>query len=148
MHVSNHAQLVGDRRVHFVPAPEGEVTLTCCNGAAKLRLAFVPVGGRFCVHIRGMNCFVARDGGRPSSAVQFDEGGRCDLVAPNRQRIATVQVSTGKLAAGHRIFTLDAESIAVGYEECPHVAALDFGPGGDCLLVYTPNPRMRQVDAR
>lgn len=148
LHVSSDMQLVGDRRVHFVPAPGGEVTLTCCNGTVRLRLVFVPAAAGFSVHIRGMSCFVARDQGRPSSAVQFEQSGRCDLVAPNRQVIATMQVSTGKSAAGHRVFALDAESIAIGFEECSQVVALDFGPGGDCLLVYTPSPWMRQANAR
>lgn len=148
LHVSSEVQLVGDRRVHFLSAPTGEIMLHCCNDAARMRLTFVPMSGQFCVHLRGLNCFLARDRGRPSSAVQFDTSGRCDLLTPNRKVIATVQVSLGKSAAGHRIFDLDTESIALGFEECPHVAALDFGPGGDCLLVYTPNPGLHQVSAR
>ena len=142
LHVSAEPLWLGNRRVCFVPAPGGDVILSCCQDAARLRLAFVPSENRFCVHLRGMSCFVARDQGRPSSAVQFEQDGRCDLLAPNRHLIATVAVSPGKSAAGHRIFDLGGETIALSTEECPQAATLDFGPGGDYLIIYTPGMPM------
>lgn len=141
LRLADDGQVVGDRRVGFVPAPNGEGTLTCLGGSTKLRIGFVPANEGFFIHIRGLSCFVARDRGRPSSAAQFDNDGSCHLVLPNRMQIGVAQVSLGKAAAGHRVFALGEQLIAVSLDECPQVAVLDFGPGGDYFIVYRADPR-------
>ena len=146
LRLADDGQVLAERRVGFVPAPNGEATVMCLGGHTKLRLAFVPAHEGFFVHIRGLTCFVACNGGRPSSAAQFDSDGSCHLVQANRMQLGVAQVSLGKAAAGHRIFALGEQSIAVSLDECPQVAALDFGPGGDYLLVYRTDPRA--TDAR
>jgi serine/threonine protein kinase len=146
LRLADDGQVVADRRVTFVPAPNGEGTATCLNGSTRLRVSFVPAADGFCVHIRGLTCFVSQDHGRPSSAAQFDHDGTCHLVLPNRHQIGVAQVSLGKAAAGHRIFTVGEQPIAISLDECSQVAVLDFGPGGECLLVYRADPHT--TDAR
>jgi serine/threonine protein kinase len=146
LRLADDGQVLADRRVTFVPAPNGEATVACLGGTTKLRVGFVPANEGFVIHVRGLTCFVARDRGRPSSAAQFDSDGSCHLVLPNRMQIGVAQVSLGKAAAGHRIFTLGDQPIAVSLDECPQVAALDFGPGSDYLVVYRADPRT--ADAR
>lgn len=145
LRVTDEIQIVGDRRVVFVAAPGGEVTVSCLGGGTRLRIAFVPGDDGFCIHIRGLTCFLARDQGRPTSAAQFENEGLLHMVLPNRVQIGAAHVSLGKAAAGHRIFPLGEHQIAVSLDECPQVAALDFGPGGDCLLIY--RPELRTADA-
>lgn len=139
LHVSDEAARIGDRRVTFVPATSGSADVTCAQDAARLRVTFVPMGDGFCVHVKGLTCFVARSGSRPSSAVQFESDGRCDLVMPNRRPAGSMLVSMGKPAAGHRVFTLGTESIALSMDECLQSVMLDFGADNDCLLVYRPS---------
>src|SRR5690606_17342914 len=79
VHITDQVFAVSDRRVMFVPANGGTTDGTCANDMARLRISFVPMGDGFCVHLKGMNCFIAHTGGRPSSAVQYDSDGRCDL---------------------------------------------------------------------
>jgi eukaryotic-like serine/threonine-protein kinase len=146
LRLADDGQMLAERRVGFVPAPNGEATLACLGGSTKLRVGFVPANEGFFIHIRGLTCFVAHDRGRPSSAAQFDSDGTCHLVLPNRMQIGVAQVSLGKAAAGHRIFTLGEQPIAVSLDECPQVAVLDFGPGSDYLVVYRADPRT--ADAR
>lgn len=146
LRLADDGQVLADRRVSFVPAPNGEATVTCLGGSTRLRIGFVPANEGFFIHIRGLTCFVARDRGRPTSAAQFDQDGSCHLVLPNRMQIGVAEVSLGQPAAGHRIFTLGEQPIAVSLDECPQVAVLDFGPGGDYLLVYRADPRT--ADAR
>jgi serine/threonine protein kinase len=141
LRLADDGQVLADRRVCFVAAPNGEANVTCINGSTKLRIAFVPAGDGFCIHVRGLSCFVVRDQGRPSSAAQFESDGLCRLVLPNRMQIGAAQVSLGKAAAGHRVFQLGDQPIAISLDECAQVAALDFGPGGDYLLVYRADPR-------
>jgi serine/threonine-protein kinase len=139
--LADDGQVLAERRLVFVPAPNGEGTATCLNGSTRLRVSFVPAAEGFCIHVRGLTCFVARDRGRPSSAAQFDQDGTCHLVLPNRQQIGVAQVSLGKAAAGHRLFTLGEQPIAISLDECSQIAMLDFGPGGDCLLIHREDPR-------
>jgi hypothetical protein len=44
----------------------------------------------------------------------------------------------GKPAAGHTVFHIGSESVAVTTDECPGVVALDFGRDADCFFVFTP----------
>lgn len=138
LHVTDQAFVIADRRAHFVPALIGSVDVSCCFGEQRLRVTFVPTGEAFSVHIKGLTCFVALVDGRPSSAVQFQSDGRCNLLSPARQQVASLAVSLGKPAAGHRLFTVGTDTIALSTEECPLVTILDFGSGGECLIVFRP----------
>ena len=129
-------QPIADRRAYFIAAPQSQVDLACCNGAARLRVSFIPSTTGFCVHLKGLTCFLSHAGGRPSTSVQYEADGRCELIAPDRRPIASIVVSLGTPAAGHRVFTVSTEAVAIATEQCPQIAMLDFGPGGDCLFVF------------
>jgi hypothetical protein len=88
--------------------------------------------------VRGLNCFVRKTGGRATGATQLESSGGVDLVTPNQQPIASAQVQFGSPAAGHHVFPIGEQLVAVGTHECPRAVAFDFGPGGECLFVYVP----------
>jgi eukaryotic-like serine/threonine-protein kinase len=137
--VSTAPQPVGDRVSNFVAMnAEGTVDVTCAGGRVRLRLTLVPAVGHFALHVRGLNCFVRKAGGRATGATQLDNSGGVDLVTPNQQLIASAQVQFGSPAAGHHVFPIGAQLVAVGTHECPRAVAFDFGPGGECLFVYVP----------
>lgn len=139
LRVADGAHPVGDRWAYFVPAPQGVADVTGGRGAARLRVTMLPTSGKgFVVHVKGLNCFVARRGGRPSPAVQLLESGAVDLVLPNHSVIARADVSFGSPAAGHTVFAVGDRAVAVSLEECPRVICADFGPGAECLLIYHP----------
>ena len=150
LHVSEQPFAVADRHALFVPAHVGSVDVSCCAGEQRLRVTFVPTGDYFSVHIKGMTCFLSLVDARPSSAVQFERDGRCNLLTPARQQLASIAVCLGKPAAGHRLFTIGTETIALATEECPLVTVLDFGSRNECLIVYRPqnsdvsHPRARR----
>lgn len=133
-------QAIGDRNGHFVPAPFGIVDVTEPTSGARARLTLIPQGNGFVVNVKGLNCFVAREGGRPTRAVSLRRGGGFDMVAPNRKHLAHATMLFGKPAAGHRVFEVGDHAVAVGVSECPEIVALDFGDGADCLFVYIPRP--------
>lgn len=138
VHVTEEAVAIADRHGYFIPAHIGSVDVACCAGEQRLRVTFVPTGDAVSVHIKGLTCFVSLVDGRPSSAVQFERDGRCNLLSPARQQVASVAVSLGKPAAGHRLFTIGTDTIALSIEECPLVTVLDFGSGSECLIIYRP----------
>jgi eukaryotic-like serine/threonine-protein kinase len=128
---------VGDRRVHFIHAT-GDVADLVGGHNTKLRVTFLsgPGGGRV-LHVKGLTCFVAHLGGRPSPAVQVDQPGDIALVTPRAQEIGHVRIATGTPAMGESIFGLGAELITIAADDCTDPILFDFGPGSDAYFVYT-----------
>ncbi|HTE54907.1 MAG TPA: protein kinase [Kofleriaceae bacterium] len=132
-------QPLGDRTGLFVAMnAEGSVDMTSVGGRVRLRVSLVPALGHFTIHVRGLNCFVRKSGGRATGAVQLDSSGGIELVTPNQIPIASAQVQFGSPAAGHHVFPVGDHLVALGTHECPRAVAFDFGPGGECLFVYVP----------
>jgi serine/threonine-protein kinase len=134
-------QQLADRQLRFVPAPDGSADVEVGGGRVRLRLSFVPgVQGRMTLHVKGLNCFVARSEGRPSPAVQLDVDDGLRMVAPDRKLLAEAYASYGSPAAGHTMFALGREQIAVATDDCPRAIVVDFGPGAESLVLFTPPP--------
>jgi serine/threonine-protein kinase len=131
-------QPVGDRQVHFVMVTNDITDLVGGQGS-RIRVTFIATaGGARVIHIKGLSCFVAPLGGRPSPAVQLDQPSDIALVTPRAQEIGHVRVATGSPdAAGHLVFPIGAERIAVGLDDCSDPILFDFGPGSDAYFVYT-----------
>lgn len=137
--VTSFPQAVGDRTGMFVPMDHnGAADISCVGGRARMRVSLVPAPGGFTVHVRGLSCFVRRAGGRASGATQLEGPDTIELVAPNQQLIASASVHFGNPAAGHNLFPVGEQTVAIGKEECPRAVAFDFGPGAECVFVYVP----------
>jgi hypothetical protein len=144
--------LVGDRNVHFVMVTQEHADLIG-GQQSRIRVTFIatPSGARV-IHIKGLSCFVAHLGGRPSPAVQLDQPSDIALVTPRAQEIGHVRVATGTADnGGHLIFPMGSELVAIGLDDCSDPILFDFGPGSDAYFVYTrgraipkaPPPRRR-----
>jgi hypothetical protein len=145
--LSDVPQVVGDRRVHTLHAPNQVVDLIGSHNS-KVRVTFLsgPTGGRV-LHLKGMSCFVALLGGRPSPAVQIDQPGDVALVTPRAQEIGHIRVSMGTPAIGHTVFPLGGELVSVRQDDCIDAILFDFGPGSEAYFVYTrgrPIPKSRR----
>ncbi len=136
LHVSPSPQNIAARSVHFIATSGDSVDRDFAGGKARIRLAFVPIQQGFCLHVRGLNCFVGRAPNRPSRAVEYTGDGELYMLSPNRQSLGYAAVYLGKAAAGHRLFPVDDMTVAIGTDECPIVAALDFGRGNDFSFIY------------
>ncbi len=129
-------QQVGDRRVHMVMALNDTADLV--GGQGKVRVTFLTGrGGIRVIHLKGLSCFVAHLGGRPSPAVQVDQPGDISLVTPRAQEIGHIRVANGVADAGHLIFPIGAERAAVATEDCTDPILFDFGPESEAYFVYT-----------
>jgi serine/threonine-protein kinase len=145
-------QHIGDRHVHFVMVTNDTADLVG-GQASRIRVTFIatPSGARV-IHIKGLTCFVAPLGGRPSPAVQLDQPSDIALVTPRAQEIGHVRVAAGNSDnAGHLIFPMGSELVAIGLDDCSDPILFDFGPGSNAYFVYTrgraipkpPQPRRR-----
>jgi hypothetical protein len=140
-------QPVGDRSVHFVMATHNVVDLVGSQ-AQKVRITFLNAqGGVRMIHVKGMTCFVAHLGGRPSPAVQLDQPSDLALVTPRAQEIGHIRVSNGVVEGSQRVFPIGAERVAIGVDDCTDPILFDFGPGSEAYFVYTQGrvlPRTRR----
>jgi serine/threonine-protein kinase len=129
-------QPVGDRRIQFVLIGD-RVDLAGVHGT-KVRVTFVPgpTGNRV-VHVKGLTCFVAPLGGRPSPAIHVDRSSDIALVTPRAQEIAHLRILQGSPDGAHNTFHVGAEVVTVGIEDCVDPILFDFGPGSDAYFVYT-----------
>ncbi len=137
---------LGDRRVHFVHSTNGVADLA--SGQGKIRITYLssPTHARI-IHVKGMSCFVAPVGGRPSPAVTLEQPSDIALVTPRAQEIGHVRVATGVPDSGVLVFPIGNERAAVGTEDCTDPILFDFGPGSDAYFVYTQGraiPKLRR----
>jgi eukaryotic-like serine/threonine-protein kinase len=145
--LGDQPQPVGDRTVAFVHATTSVADLA--GGQGRVRVTFLggPTGARV-IHLKGMSCFVAHLGGRPSAAVQIDQPGDIALVTPRIEEIGHIRVATGFGGPGHLVFPIGDKLVAISTEDCSDPILFDFGPGSCAYFVYTrgraiPKPRRR-----
>jgi serine/threonine-protein kinase len=130
-------QQIGDRRVHFAMVTGDHVDLTGNNGI-KVRITFMPgPSGNRVVHVKGLSCFVAMLGGRPSGAVTVDRSSDVALVTPRAQEIGHLRIAQGASAGAQITFSVGSELVALNLEDCNDAILFDFGPGSDAYFVYT-----------
>ena len=129
-------QPAGDRRAHFVMAANDTADLFGLHGT-KVRISLVPGPTGRVVHVKGLTCFVALLGGRPSPAVHVDRSSDLALVTPRAQEIGHLRIAQGTPAMGQVVFAVGGELVAVSSEDCADPILFDFGPGSDAYFVYT-----------
>ncbi|HEX4451238.1 MAG TPA: serine/threonine-protein kinase [Kofleriaceae bacterium] len=130
-------QPVADRRVHFVMVGNNVADLVGLHGT-KVRVTLLPApNGQRVVHVKGLTCFVALLGGRPSPAVQITQSSDLALVTPRAQEIGHLRVMQGRPDGAAHVFAIGSENIGVGIEDCADPILFDFGPGSDAYFVYT-----------
>jgi hypothetical protein len=128
-------QAVSERRVHMVLAVHETADLV--GGQAKVRVTFLTGrGGARVIHLKGLSCFVAHLGGRPSPAVTIEQPGDLALVTPRAEEIGHIRVAQGVADGTHHVFALGTAHVAIALDDCSDPILFDFGPGSDAYFVY------------
>jgi len=131
-------QPVADRRAHFVMISGSASADIGGSHGTKVRVTLLPgPTGQRVVHLKGLTCFVAHLGGRPSPAVTLDHSSDVALVTPRAQEIGHLRVAQGTAGPGQVTFTVGGDTVAVGTDDCADPILFDFGPGSDVYFVYT-----------
>jgi hypothetical protein len=125
-----------ERRVGFIMAPTEHVDLAGRSNQ-KVRVTILPSPTGRIVHLKGMTCFVAFLGGRPSPAVTLEKNADLALVTPRAEEVGHIRVLFGKTGGGHTAFTLGTTLVAISLDDCADPILFDFGPGSDAYFVYT-----------
>jgi serine/threonine-protein kinase len=101
---------------------------------ARVRVALLPGNGG--VHLKGLNCFLLKEGGRATGAVQLPASGEVEMVGSDRRQLDRVRVTCGKLQDGAWIFPIGQTLLGIPAMDSPRAALFDFGPGGERIIVY------------
>jgi hypothetical protein len=105
---------------------------------ARLRLTLLPdPGQRVRLHVKGLNCFVARIGERPSPAAALADDGELELWSPDRRRLDGVRCLFGNQDGESRAFMVGDLMVTVPASSYPAVL-LDVGPGRELALLHRP----------
>jgi len=137
MALSDLAQQAGERSVHFLQVGQNNQVDLSGTQSSRVRITMIHSPNGLVIHLKGLSCFVALLGGRPSPAVQIDHPSDIALVTPRAQEIGHIRVATGIAEAGQLVFPLGSERIAVRTDDCTDPILFDFGPGSDAYFVYT-----------
>ncbi len=135
--LSDLPQYAGERSVHFIMVGASNQADLMGPQNTRVRITLINAPAGLMIHLKGLTCFVAKLGGRPSPAVQIDQPGDFALVTPRAQEIGHIRVSNGAIEPTQRTFTLGVESVSVRTEDCMDPILFDFGPGSDAYFVYT-----------
>ena len=132
--------MLGRRRLRL---EEADQQLTLGDGeepirtAARVRMTMLADEERGArLHIKGLNCFVARAGARPSSGLDLWEDEEVELLSPARERLERFQVNFGDLEGDSRTFALEAGTVVVSPQAASRCLVLDFGADRELLLLY------------
>ncbi len=129
--------VVGGRRIRSIEAGAeiiigGEAGLVGSN--ARVRVTSQPHGGH--VHVKGLNCFVGRETGRPTSGADVDRDLELVLTSPARETLDRVRVHLGVYDGGVRTFALQGAALAVPARLASWAVLFDYGPGREMILLY------------
>lgn len=125
----------GERRLRYVQVHE-RLDLSFGDpqgGQVRLRVTMLP-GGQS-LNIKGLTCFVAKRGQRPTPAATVTQDGSIDLVSTARQVLGELTWSLGQPAANGRVFIVDGRQVLVPYSEAQQAVALMLSAGPDLILM-------------
>lgn len=126
----------GARRIRYVRVHE-KLDLSFVDPAGaqvRFRVAMLP-GQTVSLNVKGLSCFVAKHGGRPTPAVTVTGDSVVDLVSTARQRLGEVSLSFGQATSNGRAFVVDGGPLLVTYAEAQQVVVLMLSHGNDIVVM-------------
>jgi serine/threonine-protein kinase len=109
---------------------------------ARVRITFLPSRAtRTRIHVRGLNCFLCRPGGRMTAGVEIDADGELGLRAPDKTTLGDLRIAVAEL--GERAWILSAADLrlAVPADLADGVACFDGLGGNQIHLFFTRRSR-------
>jgi hypothetical protein len=88
------------------------------------------------LHVKGLNCFVSKAGGRTSNAVDLDADVDVKVMSADRKHAGDIHCAFGMPSGQARLFAVGTGNVAVPTSEASHAVLLDFGESRDALLLY------------
>jgi hypothetical protein len=122
----------GERRVRF------DLSFVDMEGGhVRVRVTMLPgaAGAQQKLNVKGLTCFVARRGQRPTPALTVTTDGSADLVSSTRVTLGELTWSFGQATPEGRVFVVDGRQLLVPYSEGHLAIALLLSPGNDLVVM-------------
>ena len=134
-----HVAQYGERRVRYVQVHE-RLDLSFVDvegGQVRVRVTILPgaAGAQQKLNVKGLTCFVARRGQRPTPALTVDADGSADLVSSTVQTLGELTWSFGQATPEGRLFIVDGRHLLVPSSEGQLAIALMLSPGNDLVVM-------------
>jgi eukaryotic-like serine/threonine-protein kinase len=124
----------GERQLRYVQVHE-KLDLSFVDtegGQVRVRVTMLPGQN---LNVKGLTCFVAKHGGRPTPALSVSQDGKLDLVSTGRQVLGQLDVLLGAQTPQGRAFVVDGRQVLVPYAEAQQAAVLVLNPGQDIIVM-------------
>jgi len=129
---------VAGRRVRVVEVHEKlDVSVPRGEGAAvRFRVTLLPSrDATFRVNVKGLNCFVAPQGGRASPAIVVGTDGVAELLSARREGLGSLLWSFGAMTTAGRSFTIADGELLLPFPHAACALALDVGDGREIIVI-------------
>jgi hypothetical protein len=116
---------------------------------SRVRLSLLPAhAGRPGLHVKGLTCFVAAAGGRPSPAVTVHETTALELVSPRGEALARAMISFAVVGSNKSVATLADHCLVIpgAVDADRPVVIVDFGAGSTCFIAQGPNLELASTE--
>jgi serine/threonine protein kinase len=101
---------------------------------ARVRLTFVPSRDGFRLNVKGLNCFVVRDG-RPAAAVLLERDGFVELISSTREAMGRMACSFGAVSGEDRVFPALAPELVLPLHRAQRAVALHIESTGELIVM-------------
>jgi hypothetical protein len=128
----------GPRRIRYVQVHEKLDLAFVDNegGQVRVRVTMLPgPAGSGTLNIKGLTCFVAKKGGRPTPATSVSQDGSLELVSSGRQVLGEITWSFGGEDPHGRVFLVDGRQLLVPYSEAQQAVAVMLSHGSDLVVM-------------
>ena len=130
--------MVGDRVVRYVQVHE-RIDLSFLDksgGQVRVRVTMLPgAAANPTLNVKGLTCFVAKKGGRPTPATSVSQDGALELVSTSRETLGEISWSFGRADAQGRAFLVDGRQLLVPYSEAQQAVAVMLSSGHDIVIM-------------
>ena len=142
---------LGTRKVRLVEINEKLDVLVTGEHDLRFRVTILPSGlsarsnitenpAGFSINVKGLNCFVTKENGRPTPAIVAQDDGAASFVNGDKTRTGTLRWSFGTPTrnvgpGAGRVFAIDGIDLVVTYAEASQAVALDLGPDREVVVM-------------
>jgi hypothetical protein len=137
------SQQLGGRFVTFTDLSRSQMDFVI-NNQGRIRAGFIPdIDGGFCLHIKGINCFLRLNLGSPSSAIQAKGPSKLMLITPQQRLIAEGIIHFSEIEEGRFIFSIGNQRVTLDKTEALWLVALDFGASEAFRFLFTTSEALK-----
>ncbi len=101
---------------------------------ARVRLTFVPARDGFRVNIKGLNCFVVRDG-RPAAAVLLERDAVVELMSSTREAMGRLRFTFGAVSGPNRVFPAIGPELLLPLQRAQRAVAIHIESTGELIVM-------------